>query len=151
MNKIQSEKQKIRILIVDDSKNIRLVIRRYLEMVNHPDFYFEFDEAANGAEAEEKLQESTVMDNPYEVVFLDWMMPTFTGYEFLAKIRSIEQFKTHPSIIMLTAETNSEQINACLKYGVSKYIIKPFTQEMLSQVLIEVLSGSADGGIKYAV
>ena len=141
----------IRILIVDDSSNLRQVIRRYLMMEANSSYVFEFEEAPNGAEAERRLQEGAVMGHPIDIVFLDWMMPTMTGHEFLQKIRSIDIFKEAPAIIMLTAETNSDQINACLRYGVSKYVIKPFTQEMLAGVLHEVLSGRADGGIKYAV
>ena len=141
----------VKILIVDDSKNIRHVIRRYLETTTLPGFTFQFDEAGNGAEAEEKLQEALIFEKPFDIVFLDWMMPTFTGYEFLTKIRNIEAFKEKPTIVMLTAETNTDQIDACLKFGVAKYIIKPFTQDMLTQVLTEVLTGRADGGVKYAV
>ena len=141
----------IRILIVDDSSNLRQVIRRYLTMAQNSDYQFVFEEAPDGAEAERKLQECMIMGEPIDIIFLDWMMPTMTGHELLQKIRSIEVFKEQPRIIMLTAETNSEQINACIRYNVSKYIIKPFTQEMLATVLHEVLSGHADGGIKYAV
>ena len=143
--------RKVKILIVDDSSNLRQVIKRYLQMAQTEGYLFEFDEACNGYEAEQKLQEAAVIDEPFEIVFLDWMMPKVTGYEFMKKIREIEIFKVMPSIIMLTAETNSEQINACMKYGVSKYIIKPFTQEMLANVIHELLEGKADGGIKYAI
>ncbi len=146
-----STKTTVRILIVDDSSNLRQVIRRYLEAAKGDEYHFEFEEALDGSEAERKLQEGLIFDQPIDIVFLDWMMPTMTGHQFLEKIRSIEVFSKKPSVIMLTAETNSEQINACLRYKVSKYIIKPFTQEMLTSVLLEVIAGRADGGVKYAV
>ncbi len=147
----EHDQNKVRILIVDDSDNLRIVIRRYLEKAQTREYQFIFFEAANGQEAEKVLQVAAAMNEAIDVVFLDWMMPTMTGKDLLEKIRSIELFKEYPSVIMLTAETNSEQINVCLKYNVAKYVLKPFTQEILASVLYEVLAGKSDGGIRYAV
>ncbi len=138
---------KKRILIVDDSSNLRKVIERYIESGTY-EVELEIFHAQDGAEAEVKLQEQHFLDEPIDVVFLDWMMPNVTGYEFMKKIRSVSIFKDSPKILMLTAETNSEQIQACLDFHVSKYIIKPFTAEMIVESLTECLSGKIDGGIR---
>ena len=101
----------VRILVVDDSTNLRQVIIRYLNLSKVPEYEFSFFEAANGSEAEQVLQECSAVGEPIDVIFLDWMMPTMTGHQFLTNVRSIEKFKHSPQVIMLTAETNSEQIN----------------------------------------
>ena len=141
----------IRILIVDDSDNLRKVTRRYISSGEGSDYQFEFEEASDGVQAEQVLQECLIMGNPIHIIFLDWMMPKMNGQEFLEKIRSTETFKIRPAIIMLTAETNSEQINACLRHKVAKYIIKPFTQETIVTTVMEVLAGKADGEVKNVI
>jgi two-component system phosphate regulon response regulator PhoB len=80
-----------------------------------------------------------MIDAPIHVVFLDWMMPEVTGFEFLKKIREIDMFKVNPQVIMLTAETYSDQINAAIKFDVASYETKPFTQEELVAALIKAV------------
>lgn len=144
-------KSKYRVLIVDDSSYLRQVVMKYLSMFQHSDYEWEFFEAGNGAEAETQLQEAQINQEPIDLVFLDWMMPRVSGYDFLKKIRSIEIFKKSPKIIMLTAETNSEQINAALEHKVSKYLIKPFTAEMIENAVLEAIHSENDGGVAYAI
>lgn len=134
----------MRVLIVDDSTNLRQVIRRYISA----SFDFQLFEAQNGEEAEQILQEGNAMGEPIQIIMLDWMMPKVSGFEFLKKIRSTIAFEKDPRIIMLTAETYSEQINACMEYGVSSYVTKPFTQEDLAAALNKVI---AEWGGQHAV
>ncbi|MGZ3775797.1 MAG: response regulator [Bdellovibrio sp.] len=118
----------MRILIVDDSSQIRLVIQRYLSSIPH-DYGLEFIHAKNGNEAKKHLQEGLLFDTPIELVFLDWHMPEKDGLEFLKEIRQTEAFKVFPSVIMLSAETYPQQIESCLAYNVITYLTKPFTEE----------------------
>jgi CheY-like chemotaxis protein len=140
-----------RILIVDDSKNIRQVIRRYLELGVYDQVVLHFYEANDGDEAEDLLQNQLINHEPIDLVFLDWMMPKVTGYDFLKKIRGTQVFKENPKIVMLTAETNTEQFEACLKFGVSRYVLKPFTQEMLIEVLQQVIRGEDAMEKRYGI
>lgn len=135
--------KKYNFLIVDDSSNLRQVIKRYIQSAFDGVFY----EAGNGNEAESMLQERSLWGDPIDVVILDWMMPHFTGFEFLQKIRGTDAFQKQPRIIMLTAETNAEQINACKVYDVSFYLMKPFTQKDIVEPLKELLKE----GVKHAV
>ena len=141
-----------RILISDDSENLRKVIRRYLSSKFKDAVFFE---AGDGEEAELHLQEQSIMGEPIDVVFLDWMMPGVTGFEFMVKIRGTELFKSKPKIIMLTAETYSEQMNAAHKFDVTAYIIKPFEQHQLIEALEKALAAleseaPESGGLKNA-
>ena len=129
----------LRILIVDDSPNLRKVIKSFLKTHAELGTQLLFHEAGDGALAETVLQEQRAIDEPIDVIFLDWMMPRMTGLDFLKKIREVDSFKTSPSIVMLTAETYSENINACIKYGVSVYLTKPFTQTDVCAALDQCL------------
>jgi len=125
----------LRLLIVDDSENLRKVIKRYVLQWNKE---VEIFEAKDGLDAETILQEQRLEGKPIQVIMLDWIMPRMTGHEFLIKIRSVEDFKEKPKIIMLTAETYPEQIQAIKKFGVAAYLLKPFEQVELAEALQKV-------------
>ncbi|HAR44364.1 MAG TPA: two-component system response regulator [Bdellovibrionales bacterium] len=124
------------ILIVDDSQSLRRVIQRYLQGIQGVRFF----EADDGGAAELVIQECHACGSPIDLVLLDWMMPKTTGLEFLERIRNVEAFAKTPKIIMLTAETYPDQIVACLKYDISSYMTKPFTQEALEAAVLKVLA-----------
>ncbi len=135
----------LNILVVDDSANLRHIIKKHI----HEAFTdATLSEAANGEDAMRLLQESHVMGTAIDIVFLDWMMPKLSGFEFLKQMRETSVFGASPEVIMLTAETYSEQINAALKYRVSSYITKPFTKEDLVSAIHKILSTK---GLKDAV
>ena len=125
----------LRILIVDDSSNMRQIIMRYISKELNPVFL----EAPNGEVAEKILQEGLLMEAPIDLIILDWMMPKMTGLELVQKIRSVEAFSKIPGIIMLTAETYADQINACMKYNISAYLTKPFTLDELNIGILKAL------------
>lgn len=126
----------MKVMIVDDSKNMRQIIINAIKDVDG----IEVLEAGNGEEAEATLQEYRAIEEPIEVIILDWMMPHTTGYEFLKKIRNTSLFLESPKVVMLTAETYPEQMNACMKFGVSQYITKPFSKEQIIEVIEKLKS-----------
>jgi CheY-like chemotaxis protein len=136
----------MRIMIVDDSKNMRQIVSNALSGIPGVELFF----AGNGEEAEAILQENRVLETPIDVVMLDWMMPKMTGYEFLKKVRETELFSFRPRVVMLTAETYSEQMNACLRYDVSAYITKPFTKEDILATVLRVAK-EVELEVKHAV
>ncbi|MDH4468881.1 MAG: response regulator [Bacteriovoracaceae bacterium] len=125
----------MRLLIVDDSENLRKVVKRYVKEWNRP---LEIYEAKDGIDAETILQEKFLDGQPINVIVLDWMMPNMSGLEFLKKIRLVNEFNAFPKIIMLTAETYPEQIEAIKKYGITSYILKPFENQDLFTALDKV-------------
>ena len=135
----------MRILIVDDSRNMRQIVANAIEGLGDIEIF----QAGNGEEAEGILQEYRVLDMPIDLMILDWMMPKMSGFELLKKMRETEQFCEFPKIIMLTAETYAEQVSACLKYGVSQYVTKPFTADEIREAVLKVRHGT--GGLKHAV
>ena len=137
---------KIKILICDDSQSMRSIVHGFLSERAQD---FELVQASNGLEAEEIIQEAVITGEEIDVIILDWMMPKVSGKELLERIRSIPAFENMPKIVMLTAETYPEQVEACMKFGVSAYLTKPFTQDDLLKATGKALDDLEE--LKHAV
>lgn len=102
-----------RILVVDDEDRIRRLIRMYLE---RDDFVVE--EAENGRQALEMA-----LENDYDVILLDIMMPEMDGIEVCEELR---KEKMTP-VIMLTAKGEESNRVQGFEVGADDYIVKPFS------------------------
>lgn len=107
------EKEKQRILVVDDEERIRRLLRMYLEKEG-----FDITEAENGELA---LQYATEED--FDLVLLDVMLPGMDGVEVCSKLR---QAKSTP-IIMLTAKGEEANRVQGFEAGADDYVVKPFS------------------------
>ncbi|NDF14207.1 response regulator [bacterium] len=137
-------KSKPVLLIADDSPSIRQVIRNAVEAWLDVDIL----EAEDGEEAGRIIQERNLAGLPVDVLVLDWMMPRISGIALLAKIRGTGALEVQPEVVMLTAETYPDQISACLKYRVARYLTKPFTEQEIVETLKKIL---IKGGYRDAV
>jgi len=112
---------KKKVLIVDDSKAIRQIEKKYLQEMG-----FEVLEASNGEEALKVVQE-----NPDIVlILLDWHMPIMNGYEFLVKLRANPKWK-NIKVMMVTTENQQKSVVDAIMAGANEYLMKPFDKEML--------------------
>ena len=66
----------------------------------------------------------------YELILCDWNMPEMPGIELLNAVRSDDELKSIP-FVMVTAEAKKENIVEAVKAGVSNYVVKPFTAETI--------------------
>ncbi|PFK65114.1 DNA-binding response regulator [Bacillus cereus] len=111
----------IRILIADDDKEIRNLLKIYLER----ELYM-VDTAINGEEALHLFNQ-----NNYNLVILDLMMPKIDGIEVCKKLRD----KTNIPILMLTAKDHEVDKILGLSIGADDYITKPFSiHEVIARV-----------------
>ena len=119
------------ILIVDDSKIIRSVIKKTLTIAEVPvnGFY----EAGNGQEG---LQ--IMSDNWIDLVFADINMPVMTGIEMIEKMAADDQFTKIP-VIVVSTEGSKTRIEELVQKGAKAYVRKPFTPEVLKSVVSEVM------------
>lgn len=124
------------ILVVDDSPSLREIVKRFLSKIPN----IQVSEASDGAEAEQLLQQNQILETPVNIILLDWMMPNQNGHALLEKIRSIPTFEKHPKIIMLSAETLPEQIEACIKFDIVAYVTKPFTEEQIHDAVAKAMA-----------
>ena len=113
-------------LVVDDSRTIRIIIRRILLELG-----YEVCEAANGIEALKMLEtEKTAV----KLVLADWNMPEMNGMELLKSLRQNPEFDSL-KVIMVTTETEMDQMASALEAGANEYVMKPFTKDILVEKL----------------
>jgi two-component system chemotaxis response regulator CheY len=123
-------------LVVDDSRVMRLIVRRVLV-----DLGFEVTEAGDGVEALERLQ----ADGMPDVVLIDWNMPRMNGLELVQAIRS-DRCYDEVRLVMVTTEGEASQMGLALSEGADEYVMKPFTPEVLIDklALIGLIDAAAD-------
>ncbi len=129
-----------RVLIVDDEAPIREMIAVALEMAG-----YECLEAENARDAHQ-----LVVDNPPDLLLLDWMMPGMTGIEFARRLRK-DALTAEIPIIMLTAKGEEDSKVKGLETGVDDYITKPFSPRELVARLKTVLRRTTPKGIEEPV
>lgn len=108
----------MRILIAEDDKDMRKILRLYLEREG-----YEAEEASNGREAADCLAEKR-----FDLVLLDWMMPVQNGIETLREIRRLQ---IPVKVLMLTAKGQTEDEVRGLTEGADDYLRKPFDIQVL--------------------
>ncbi|SHI60818.1 TPR repeat-containing protein [Clostridium cavendishii DSM 21758] len=114
------------VLIVDDTKNIREMLKTFLVMEG-----YKVLEATNGEEALKLLNKNKV-----SLVFTDIKMPGMSGTELLKAIKKYDKTIT---VIVMTAFGTIKNAVECTKLGASTYLQKPFTVKRVKVVLDEVL------------
>ena len=113
-------------LVVDDSRAMRSIIGKYLRELG-----FEVFEAASGMQALVDIRKIKGLT----LVLVDWNMPEMDGCEFLQKVREEPQFHDVP-IMMVTTESEMEQVAVALEAGANEYLMKPFDKQGLLEKLL---------------
>jgi CheY-like chemotaxis protein len=114
-----------KVLVVDDDVRNIFALTSVLESYNMQVLH-----AENGKEGIELLQSEPGV----EAVLMDIMMPEMDGYEAIAAIRQMDEFKQLP-IIALTAKAMKADRDHCLEVGASDYISKPLDIDQLLSLL----------------
>jgi signal transduction histidine kinase/DNA-binding response OmpR family regulator len=125
-----------RVLVADDNQIAREIIVGYLEWLN-----VRVDTAINGREALDILASA---DPDYDVVVLDWMMPDMNGLEVARTIRARAGDELASRIILSSAYSSGDVLNAPGGEFVDAFLPKPVTAPLLQQVLISVLGANTD-------
>lgn len=113
--------QKVKILIVDDEKNIREVIREYASLDG-----YDVMEAGSGVKALELLN-----NNKFDLMILDIMMPIMDGFTLL---NSIPKEKKIPTIILSARDDEVDKLEG-FDRGIDDYLCKPFSpRELMARV-----------------
>jgi len=121
----------MRILIVDDSRIMRNIVRNTLKALKYSDDVFL--EAADGDQAWSVLEAEEV-----SLLLLDWNMPGLNGLELVKRLRATAKFQALP-IIMVTSEAAKYNVIEAVKAGVSDYLVKPVNETNLEEKLRRVL------------
>lgn len=114
----------VKILSVDDSRMVRLLVARAFKS-----FDCQIFEAENGQDG---IAVAT-REKP-DVIILDFTMPIMDGMEMFTALKGQEELKSIP-VVMLTAERSPDLMNQFAKLGVRDYLVKPFKeQEIIDRV-----------------
>ena len=116
----------LKALVVDDSRAIRMILSRILKELN-----YEVCEAGNGRDALDVL---AAEKNAIDLILADWNMPEMNGLELLKCVRASPQLSSM-AVVMVTTETELDQMAAALDAGANEYVMKPFTKEILIEKL----------------
>ena len=119
------------ILIVDDSKAMRMIIRRMLKKAGFGNLTVE--EVENGKQALQKIKSK----HP-KLILCDWNMPEMNGIEMVRAAREEFKLKDIP-IVMVTTEANIDKIKEARDAGANGYVTKPFTAEKMKEKIAQVL------------
>lgn len=119
---------KMHILVVDDFSTMRRIVKNILKQLG----YLNITEADDGTTALEVLRREKI-----NFIISDWNMPQMSGLELLKAVRSSEEWKEIP-FLMVTAEGQKDHVIEAVKHRVNNYIVKPFTPEVLSEKIKKI-------------
>ena len=120
------------IVIADDSRTARFLIRQYLEMVGF--YQAEFIEAENGRVA---LQQ--VKDNKANILFTDYKMPEMDGLDLLRRVKASPALHDMP-VVVITSFANQAKIDELSENGAYAVLQKPLSMSKLHETMKPFLS-----------
>jgi two-component system, chemotaxis family, chemotaxis protein CheY len=118
----------IKILVVDDYSTMRGIIKALFRELGFKNFV----DAEDGREALMLLKKQ-----PVDLIVSDWNMPNMMGIDLLRAVRQDKQLQKIP-FLMVTAESKRENVIVAVQAGVSDYVVKPFTPDVLRGKLLNL-------------
>ena len=128
--------RKIRVLVVDDNENARIVLNDMLHAMT-----FQVTTVASGREALAELRLAETDGKPYSLVYLDWRMPEMDGIETARRIKELT-LPHPPRLVMLTAYDREGIRSQAQALEIHEVMTKPVTPSTLFDVTMSVMNGS---------
>lgn len=123
----------LNILVVDDSVTVRAVIIKTIGLAGIDTN--EIFQAGNGEEGLAALEEHWV-----DLVFSDINMPIMGGVEMVKRMKEDDEMKNIP-VVVISTEGSVTRVEQLKQQGISAYIRKPFTPELVREVVEKVIGG----------
>lgn len=123
--------ERLKILVVDDSQRMRMLITTLLQAFGVKDIH-------KAASAEEAW---TILSNhPCDVIFLDWVMDGMSGLEFTERVRTAaDSPNPFVPIVMLTGYSSMERVQAARDAGVNEFLAKPVSAKAIMTRMVSVI------------
>jgi len=120
------------VLVAEDNEINALLIRALLTRLGHRTVI-----ATNGEAALDSWLAARTAESPYDLVLMDIQMPQLDGIEVAKRIRACEadQPGRRTPILALTANTRSEDRDACFEAGMDGFLVKPLDRDKLAEAL----------------
>jgi signal transduction histidine kinase/CheY-like chemotaxis protein len=125
--------QNLGVLVVDDNATNRLLLAKMLER-----WKMRPAQAANAAEALQRLQEAKQAGAPFDLVLIDVQMPEVDGFELVEQLGKRSDLGNF-AVMMLTSAGQPGDAARCRELGVAAYLTKPVAQEELLPAILAVL------------
>lgn len=123
------DKEKEKILIVDDDRINRVILATNLQEIGYQIFF-----AENGKQALEKIREEK-----FDLVLLDLVMPVMDGFETLKRMKADDMIKRIP-VVIISAQDETENLIKTLEIGAVDYIPKPFDSKIIRSRVLSALA-----------
>ena len=128
---------KMTVVIADDSRTARFLIRQYLEMAGF--YQAEFLEAENGREALQVLKE-----NQADILFTDYKMPEMDGLDLLRRVKASPLLHDLP-VVVITSFANQAKIDELSENGAFAVLQKPLSLAKLHETMKPFLNNEDYG------
>ena len=115
----------LKVLVVDDNDTCRAILQGMLESMS-----FEVSQASGGQEGLDALRAAD-KDRPFDLVLMDWKMPSMDGLTASEKIKNAPDLTKPPTIIMVTAYGREMVMSRADQIGLEGFLIKPVSSSML--------------------
>ena len=118
------------VLIVDDSAAIRKILQRVLTQTNLP--LGKVVEAGDGREALEAMKQEKI-----GLILSDINMPNMDGLQLLGELKSNDQWKSVP-VLMISTEGSQTKVMEAVQLGARGFVRKPFTADQIKEKLANI-------------
>jgi two-component system chemotaxis response regulator CheY len=118
----------MKMLIIDDSKAMRVFLQRLAEELS-----FQTEAAEDGRDALIKLVKNDPRE-PFDVALVDWEMPVMNGLELVQTVRRNRDFDSL-KLMMVTTLNTMDRVALALEAGANDFLMKPVTKELLEEKL----------------
>lgn len=113
-------------MVIDDSRAMRLMLGDQLRSLGYG-----VSEAGDGRAGLDQLAST---EQPPKLILVDWNMPVMDGLSFIQAVREDDRFN-RTSLLVVTSETEVDQMMRALQAGADEYLMKPFSPEALMSKL----------------
>jgi two-component system sensor histidine kinase/response regulator len=124
-----------RALVVDDNVHARTVLMDMLEGMT-----FAATQVSSGAAAVEEVRRAAASGHPYDIVYLDWLMPGMDGMETARRVKALG-LAASPLFLMVTAHGREAVLKEAELVGIDSVLVKPVNASILFDTTMEALGG----------
>ncbi|HUK58654.1 MAG TPA: response regulator [Stellaceae bacterium] len=141
MRKVGAHLRGARVLVTDDSKDAREILSGILAS-----FGLRVAAAESGAEAVASVAAADGKGDPFDIIILDWRMPTLDGMETARRIGALELSRP-PTYFMVTAYDEPDLKDEAARVGFAAVLTKPVTASALHDTLSTMAEGTSARGV----
>ena len=128
----------LRVLVVDDNAAAREILADALGGLTG-----QVDLVSSGAEAIAAVRQRD-RDAPYDLVFMDWRMPSMDGLQATRQIKQDAALRQQPAVVMVTAFGREEVRDEAERIGIDGFLVKPVTKSTLVDTLVSLFAPAAE-------